>query len=103
VRVDVYSLVVKVCQAGDAAGEGIGGGAVAGMDVVVVALPEGEIFPGHSEGGDVSFGCGAFLVVGYAVGRHCFFFRISAFVLGFPVVYVEFKIVGIMRSSKEEI
>ena len=72
-RVDVYTLVVEVGEAGDAAGEGVRGRAVAGVDVVVVALAEGEVLPGDGERRSICFGCGAFFVGVHGGGRHCFF------------------------------
>ena len=73
-RVDVHALVVQVGQAGYAAREGVGGWAVAGVYVVVVALPVGEVFPMDCEGrGGVGFGCGTLFVVVIGSERHCFF------------------------------
>ena len=106
-RVDVYTLVVEVGEAGDAAGEGVRGRAVAGVDVVVVALPEGEVLPGDGERGGVCFGCGAFFVgVLGGGGRHCFFLLrcvlpVLGIVLGFSALYVDDDLVGNINQMRK--
>lgn len=59
VRVDVDALVVQVCEACEGFAVGIRGWAVAGVDVLVVLEPGGEVVPEDSEGaGGLGFEAG---------------------------------------------
>jgi hypothetical protein len=79
------------------------------VDVVVVALPVGEIIPMDCEGrGGVGFGCDTFVVVVGASGRHCFFFSgcvfaVMGFVLGFPRFMVTFYVFSGSKSKEKDI